>query len=68
MTSSAQGLAVLGQAPRDLHDARLTSTRVLGTPGAGRGAVSHVGGTADWMRRGRGVGQGTGIPDGTLKI
>lgn len=68
VTSSAQGLAVLGPAPRDLQDARLTSARVLGTPRAGRGAVSHVGGTADWLRRRLGEGQGSGIPDGTLKI
>lgn len=63
MTSSAEGLAVLGRAPRDLHDARLTSARVLGTRRAGRGAVSHVGGAADWLRPRRGVGQGAGISD-----
>lgn len=48
---------------------RFTSARVLGTPRAGRGAVNHDGGAADWLRRRRGVGQGAGIsPDGTLKI
>lgn len=49
-------LVVLGQAPRDLLDARLTSARVLGTPRAGRGAVSHGGGAADWLRRRPGGG------------
>lgn len=58
---------MLGQAPPDLHDARLTSARVLGTPRAGRGAVNHGGGGADWLRRRRGVGQGAGIPDGDLE-
>lgn len=55
VTSSAR-LAVLGQAPQDLHDARLSSARVLGTPRVGRGDVSQTGGAADWpMRRwGRG--------------
>lgn len=62
VTSSDRRLAVLGQAPRDLLDARLTSARVLGTPRAGRRAVSHGPGAADWLRHRRGGGAGRWHP------
>lgn len=68
VTSSAEEPAVLVQTPRDLHDARRNSARVLGAPQAGRGAVSQASSAADWLTRRWGAGLGAVIPDGTLKL
>lgn len=66
--ASAEDLAVLVQAPRDLHDARLAPALVLGTRQAGPGAVSQASGVADWLRRRRGAGLALASLRGTLTL